>query len=71
MANNATHALAALATLNLTFNDDEEDIIIHNGWTPEEREELFEINLFCSLGQLCEVSNALLMTYVIFCLDDV
>ena len=36
VADNAARALASSATGKLTFNDEEEDIVICNGWTPEE-----------------------------------
>ena len=36
VADDATHTLASTDTVRLTFNDDEEDIVIHNGWTPTE-----------------------------------
>ena len=34
VAVNVTHALASSVTVRLTFNDD--DVVIRNGWTPEE-----------------------------------
>ena len=38
VADNATNALASSATVKHTFNDEEEVIVIHNRWTPEEEE---------------------------------
>ena len=38
VADNVTHALASTATVKPTLNDEEEDIVIQNGWTPEEEE---------------------------------
>ena len=39
MVDNATHALASSATARPTFNVEEEDVVIRNGWTPKEEEE--------------------------------
>ena len=39
VVNNATHALAASATARPTFNVEEEDVVIRNGWTPTEKRE--------------------------------
>ena len=36
-ADNATQALASTATVKPTINGEEEDVIICNGWTPEEK----------------------------------
>ena len=36
MADNTTHILAVTATVKLTFNDVEVDVVIRNGRTPEE-----------------------------------
>ena len=36
MADNATHALASSATAKPTFNVEDEDVVIRNGWTPKE-----------------------------------
>ena len=38
VADNATHALASSATAKPTFNVEEEDVVIRNGWTPKEKE---------------------------------
>ena len=38
MVDNATHALASSATAKPTFNVEEEDVVIRNGWTPKEEE---------------------------------
>ena len=43
VANNATHALASSATVNLTFNYKEEYLVIHSGWTPEEEESIVDV----------------------------
>ena len=40
VANNATHTLASSATLNLSFCDEEEDVVIRNGWTQEENKKI-------------------------------
>ena len=37
MIDNATHALASTVTVMLTFNDEQEDVVISNGWTQEEK----------------------------------
>ena len=39
VVDNATHALASSATARPTFNVEEEDVIIRNGWTPKEEKE--------------------------------
>ena len=39
VVDNATHALASSATAKTTFNVEEEDVVIRNGWTPKEEEE--------------------------------
>ena len=39
VVDNATHALASSATARPTFNVEEEDVVIRNGWTPKEEEE--------------------------------
>ena len=39
VVDNATHALASSATAKPTFNVEEEDVVIRNGWTPKEKEE--------------------------------
>ena len=36
VVDNATHALASSATAKPTFNVEEEDVVIRNGWTPKE-----------------------------------
>ena len=36
VANNATPTLASTATVKIRINDKEEDVIIQNGWSPEE-----------------------------------
>ena len=36
VVDNATHALASSATAKPTLNVEEEDVVIHNGWTPKE-----------------------------------
>ena len=38
VVDNATHALASSATAKPTFNVEEEDVVIRNGWTPKEEE---------------------------------
>ena len=42
---NATHALASSATAKPTFNVEEEDVVIRNGWTPKEEEDIYRIIL--------------------------
>ena len=37
MADNASHALAFSDTVKSTFNDEEEVVVIRNGWTPWKR----------------------------------
>ena len=39
VVDHATHALASSATAKPTFNVEEEDVVIRNGWTPKEEEE--------------------------------
>ena len=39
MVDNACNALASSATARPTFNVEEEDVVIRNGWTPKEEEE--------------------------------
>ena len=41
VTDNATHALASTVTVMLTFNDEEEDVVISNRWTPEDKEQYF------------------------------
>ena len=36
VVDNATHALASSATARPTFNVEEEDVVIRNGWTPKD-----------------------------------
>ena len=36
VVDNATHTLASSATAKPTFNVEEEDVVIRNGWTPKE-----------------------------------
>ena len=38
VADNASHTLASSATVKPTFNDEEEVVVISNGWTPKEEE---------------------------------
>ena len=38
VVDNATHALASSATAKPTFNVEEEDVVIRNGWTPKKIE---------------------------------
>ena len=38
VVDNATHVLASSATAKPTFNVEEEDVVIRNGWTPKEKE---------------------------------
>ena len=38
VADNASHALASSATVRPTFNDEEEVVVIRNGWSPKEEE---------------------------------
>ena len=40
VVDNATHALASSATAKPSFNAEEEDVVIHNGWTPKEKKEI-------------------------------
>ena len=35
MVDNASHTLASSATAKPTFNVEEEDVVIRNGWTPK------------------------------------
>ena len=45
VAVNATHTLASSATAKPTFNVEEEDVVIRNGWTPKDSEYfIFEYN---------------------------
>ena len=37
VVDNAAHALASSATAKLTFNVEEEDVVIRNGWTPKKK----------------------------------
>ena len=48
VVDNATHVLASSATARPTFNVEEEDVIIRNGWTPkEEKEDIMNGILLC------------------------
>ena len=40
VVDNANHALASSATARPTFNVEEEDVVIRNGWTPKEEEDI-------------------------------
>ena len=40
VADNATHALASSATAKPTFNVEQEDVVIRNGWTPKEEQKM-------------------------------
>ena len=42
VADNTPHTLASTAAVKLTFNDEEENVVIHNGWTAEEKDILFQ-----------------------------
>ena len=44
VVDNATHALASSATARPTFNVEEEDVVIRNGWTPKEEEDVVNAN---------------------------
>ena len=46
VVDNATHALASSATARPTFNVEEEDVVIRNGWTPKEEEEDIYIKMY-------------------------
>ena len=37
VADNASHALASSATAKPTFNDEQEAVVIRNGWTPKKK----------------------------------
>ena len=39
VTDNATHALASTATVELTFNEEEKGVVIRHRWTPEEPKE--------------------------------
>ena len=41
MEDSATHALTLTATMKHAFNNEEENVIIRNGWIPEEEEKNF------------------------------
>ena len=43
VVDNATHALAS--TARPTFNVEEEDVVIRNGWTPKEKKEERDIDI--------------------------
>ena len=45
MADHASHALASSATVKPTFNDEEEVVVIRNGWTPKEEENIVSQNV--------------------------
>ena len=49
VVDNATHALASSATERPTFNVEEEDVVIRNGWTPKEERYLQKnmLNIYC------------------------
>ena len=47
VVDNATHTLASSATAKPTFNVEEEDVVIRNGWTPKEK-----ILVHCKYGQM-------------------
>ena len=46
MVDNATHALASSATAKPTFNVEEEDVVIRNGWTPKEEKKKKIVHVF-------------------------
>ena len=46
VVDNATHALASSATAKPTFNVEEEDVVIRNGWIPKE-EKISVYAAFC------------------------
>ena len=60
VVDNATHALASSATAKLTFNVEEEDVVIRNGWTPKEEEE--EI-LFCLVYTIYMSTHGILQCF--------
>ena len=51
VVDNATHALASSATAKPTFNVEEEDIVIRNGWTPKEEDKKFLVHLRKTLSE--------------------
>ena len=53
VVDNATHALASSATARPTFNVEEEDVVIRNGWTPKEREKR-EMYVLCCCQSVCQ-----------------
>ena len=46
MVDNATHTLASSATAKLTFNIEEEVVVIRNGWTPKEEKRRRKIYMY-------------------------
>ena len=46
MADNTIHALSATATANLTFNNAEEDAVIRDELSPEDKKRKVKINIF-------------------------
>ena len=40
VVDNASYALASSATVKPTFNVEEEDVVIRNGWTPKEEDSI-------------------------------
>ena len=44
VADNASHALASSATVKPTFNDEQEAIVIRNGWTSTKRRDRYSVN---------------------------
>ena len=48
MADNASHALASSATVNPTFNIEDEVVVIRNGWIPKKRRRRCWLTLECA-----------------------
>ena len=49
VVDNATHALVSSATAKPTFNVEEEDVVIRNGWTQKKKKEVMTL-----LGVQCD-----------------
>ena len=58
VVDNATHALASSATAKPTFNVEEEDVVIRNGWTPKDIGEAYisVVSLLEHIGHVVRMS---------------
>ena len=72
MADTASHALASSATVKPTFSDEEEVVVIRNGWTPKKKNIMLHIilaylMLLTAFFNVACLYNAYLLFDIVFC----